>query len=97
MVMDFIREAVRGCHVELTTLIVPGENDTKEEIRELSGWIAGLDGLPNGKRGRDIPLHITRFFPRFQMLDRKATDVSLVYQLADAAREQLKFVYVGNC
>ena len=97
MVMDFIRRAVRGCHVELTTLIVPGENDTEEEIRELSAWIAGLDGLPNGKSGCDIPLHITRFFPRFQMLDRKATDISLVYRLADVAREQLEFVYVGNC
>lgn len=97
MVMDFIREAVRACHVELTTLIVPGENDTEEEIRALSSWIAGLKGLQSGKEGCSIPLHITRFFPRFHMLDRKPTDIPLVYRLADVAREQLKYVYVGNC
>ena len=42
MVMAFIREAVRRCHVELTTLVVPGENDSVEEMLELSGWIADL-------------------------------------------------------
>ena len=41
MTTNFIREAVKACHVELTTLIVPGENDTEEEMLELSGWIAG--------------------------------------------------------
>ena len=97
MVMEFIQEAVKRCHVELTTLIVPGENDTEDEIWALSHWIACLEGLPHGDTARDIPLHITRFFPRFHMLDRKATDISLVYRLADVAREQLRYVYVGNC
>ena len=45
MTMEFIREAVRRCHVELTTLIVPGENDTEEEILQLSEWIAGLQDV----------------------------------------------------
>ena len=97
MVMEFIQEAVKRCHVELTTLIVPGENDTVDEIRSLSHWIACLEGLPHGDTGRDIPLHITRFFPRFHMLDRKPTDVSLVYRLANVARAQLRYVFVGNC
>ena len=39
MAMDFISEAARHCHVELTTLIVPGENDTADEMRKLSSWI----------------------------------------------------------
>ena len=95
MVMDFITEAVRHCHVELTTLIVPGENDTPEEMRELCGWIASLDA--NGKKGTEIPLHISRFFPRFHMTDREATNVSLIYHLADIARERLTLVYTGNC
>ena len=97
MVMEFIQEAVKRCHVELTTLIVPGENDTVDEIRSLSHWIACLEVLPHGDTGRDIPLHITRFFPRFHMLDRKPTDVSLVYRLANVARAQLRYVFVGNC
>ena len=43
MVMNFISEAVKVCHVELTTLIIPGENDSEEEMRELSTWAAGLE------------------------------------------------------
>ena len=91
MVMDFIEEAVKSCHVELTTLIVPGENDTEDEIRELSLWVSQLEN------GKGIPLHLTRFFPRFHMQDRNATDIALVYRLADVARENLRYVYTGNC
>jgi len=77
--------------VELTTLIVPGENDSEDEMRTLSRWVAGL------KNGRNIPLHISRFFPRFHILDRPATDIGQVYRLADVAREALEVVFTGNC
>ena len=97
MVMDFIERAVKGCHVELTTLIVPGENDNEEEIREMTGWIAGLKSAEGEKVGAEIPLHVSRFFPRFRMTDRDATEVKKVYRLADTARERLKYVYTGNC
>ncbi len=74
-------------------LIVPGENDSPEEMRALSAWVAGLrDG-----GGAEIPLHISRFFPRFHMTDRPATDVAAVYRLAEVARERLRYVYTGNC
>lgn len=95
MTMAFIKEAVKHCHVELTTLIVPGENDSEDEIREMCSWIASL--TTNNGTGKDIPLHISRFFPRFNMQDRRATDVGLIYRLADIAREQLTYVYTGNC
>ena len=91
MTMAFIEEAVKHCHVELTTLIVPGENDSEDEIRRMAEWIAGLTN------GEEIPLHISRFFPRFRMTDRDATKVRLVYRLADVARERLRYVYTGNC
>ena len=91
MTMAFIEEAVKHCHVELTTLIVPGENDSEDEIRRMTEWIAGLTN------GEEIPLHISRFFPRFHMTDRDATKVRLVYRLADVARERLRYVYTGNC
>ena len=97
MVMDFIERAVKSCHVELTTLIVPGENDNEEEIREMTGWIAGLKNAEGEKVGAEIPLHVSRFFPRFRMTDRDATAVKKVYRLADTARERLKYVYTGNC
>ena len=81
--------AADRCHVEVTTLIVPGENDTEEEIRALSRWLASVS--PH------IPLHISRFFPRRRMADRTATPVETVYRLADVARERLRYVYTGNC
>ena len=88
-VMAFIEEAAKHCHVEVTELIIPDENDSEDEMRQLSGWIASLD--------RSIPLHISRFFPCFHMTDKDPTDVKLIYRLAEIAREQLEFVYTGNC
>ena len=97
MVMNFIEKAVKACHVELTTLIVPGENDSEDEIREMSRWVAGLTDADGKVIGEEIPLHISRFFPRFHMTDRDSTDVKKVYRLAEVAREKLKYVYTGNC
>ena len=93
-VKRFIERAVQFCHVEITTLIIPGENDSEEEITRISRWIASLKGKTDGK---DIPLHISRFFPRFRMTDKDATDVRMIYRLADAARKELNYVYTGNC
>lgn len=81
--------AAGHCHVEVTTLIVPGENDSEEEMRALSGWLASVSP--------DIPLHVSRFFPRHHMTDRPPTPVETVYRLAEVAREKLKYVYTGNC
>jgi len=86
---DEIARAAGACHVELTTLIVPGENDSPEEMEQEAMWI--------GSVGREIPLHVTRFFPRYHMTDREATDTAKVYDLADRARKYLKHVFVGNC
>ena len=92
-VITFIEAAVKTCHVELTTLIVPGENDSAEEMRELSRWVSRL----RNPDGDSIPLHISRFFPRFHMQDRKATDVRIIRHLAKIAGEALEHVYTGNC
>lgn len=94
MVMRFIERAAQSCHVELTTLIIPGENDSEEEMRQMCGWISDLKGVVPGE---EIPLHISRFFPRFHMTDRGPTSVALIYRLANVAREQLRYVYTGNC
>ena len=94
-VKEFIRLAAEAehCHVELTTLIVPGMNDAEEEMREACRWIASLAG----GAGRKIPLHVTRFFPQFRMSGGRPTPVRTVYRLADVARETLEYVYTGNC
>ena len=81
--------AAGQCHVEVTTLLVPGENDSVEGINALAQWLASVD--------RDIPLHLPRSYPRYRMMDRPPTPVERVYQLTDAAREYLTFVYTGNC
>ncbi len=81
--------AAERCHVEVTTLLVPGENDSVEEIRALAKWLASVRP--------DIPLHLSRFFPRYQMRDRLPTPVEQVYRLAEEARAWLAHVYTGNC
>lgn len=90
--MAFIEEAAEFCHVEITTLVVPGINDSIEEIESIAEWISGLN---NGK-GKDIPYHLSRFFPRFNMTDRPPTDEELIYSLVDAAGKRLNYVYAGN-
>ena len=92
MVKDFITGAVQSCHVELTTLIIPGENDSPQEMRELSAWVATLEKQFNKK----IPLHITRFFPAFKLTDREPTPVSTIMNLVEIAKENLEFVFSGN-
>ena len=88
----FIEMAVRSAHVELTSLIIPDENDTEEEMRELSSWVHELEI----KCDKHIPLHISRFFPRSNYSDRQPTDVRKILRLAEVAREKLKYVYEGN-
>lgn len=88
-VKRFIVRAAQDCHVELTTLIVPGENDSEEEMEREARWIASLD--------RKIPLHVTRFFPQYRMADKAPTPVERVYRLRDVAAQWLRYVYVGNC
>lgn len=88
-VKRFIKRAAPACHVELTTLIVPGENDSEGQMEQLAAWVAGVDDK--------IPLHVTRFFPRWKMTDRPSTKVETVCRLADVAGRRLKHVFTGNC
>ncbi|SKB58603.1 pyruvate formate lyase activating enzyme [Lachnospiraceae bacterium] len=87
-VKHFIKRAEGSCHIELTTLIIPHENDSHEEMDALSSWIASLNP--------EIPLHITRFFPMFQMTDRGPTDIGRMRELYDIASSHLKYVHLGN-
>ena len=88
-VLAFIQRAAKDCHVELTTLIVPGENDSEEEMEREAQWIASI--------APKIPLHVTRFFPRYRMQDREATDVGRILRLKVIAGRQLAYVCTGNC
>lgn len=81
--------ATSACHLEVTTLVVPGVNDTREEMEELATWLAQVNP--------GIVLHVTRFFPAWRKRDVGPTPVARVYELADVARAYLPYVYTGNC
>lgn len=78
----------RGTWVELTTLLVPGENDSEEEIRDMATWIAGVD--------RSIPWHVSRFHPDYKMMDHAPTPIATLFRAWEIGREAgLRYVYVG--
>lgn len=76
------------CHLELTYLLVPGENDDPEETEALARWVA--ENL-----GRDTPLHISRFFPRYKW-SGQPTPISALAQAREIAKTHLDHVFVGN-
>lgn len=75
-------------HLEVTTLVIPGLNDSSELMRSEAKWIA--DNL-----GPLVPLHISRYFPRY-MRDDPPTPLETIMKLYDVASEYLKYVYMGN-
>ena len=77
------------CHVEVTTLIVPQENDDPDELEATARWLAGVDDA--------IPYHLSRFFPCHHLLDREATSVAVIFDVVARAQKHLLFVYAGNC
>jgi pyruvate formate lyase activating enzyme len=81
--------ASHSCHVEVAALIIPGRNDSVHEMRRMAEWLAAID--------RSIPLHVSRFHPDWKCLDIPSTQVKTVYELAEAARDYLEYVYTGNC
>lgn len=87
-VKHFIKRAAECCHIEVTTLLIPGENDSQAEIEELSSWLSEIC--------RDIPLHLTRFFPMYRMTDREPTDIDKMRKLGTVALKHLKHVHLGN-
>jgi len=86
-VLHTIEISKEYCHIELTNLLIPGLNDSEEEIKEMVDWISSLDPK--------IPLHFSRYFPCYKM-NIETTPVSTLYKARDIAQKKLKYVYVGN-
>lgn len=79
-----------GMHIECVTNVIPGWNDSEENIRKTASWMR--DNL-----GDDTPWHITRFFPYARMQDVPPTPPETLDRSVAFAREEgLKFVYLGN-
>ncbi len=75
---------------EITTLLIPGENDSNEELEALSSWVADRLGV-------DVPLHFTAFHPDFRMRDIGPTPSATLTRARKIAREHgLRYVYTGN-
>jgi len=87
-VKDTIKRSARHCHVEVTTLIIPGWNDSVEETEEMTEWLASLSP--------DIPLHLSRFFPKYEMTDKPPTPLNTLIELKRTAERYLNNVYLGN-
>ncbi len=89
-VLDTIQDVHRrGIWLELTTLVIPGLNDSVEELRDIAGFIAGLS--------RDIPWHISAFYPAYQMNQVPPTSrAALVRAHEIGLAAGLRYVYVGN-
>jgi pyruvate formate lyase activating enzyme len=75
-------------HLEITSLIVPGINDSIVEFSELVKWIS--ENL-----GKNVPLHISRYFPRYK-ISSNATPVENMLEMANIASKILNYVYIGN-
>ncbi|MCX7732740.1 MAG: AmmeMemoRadiSam system radical SAM enzyme [candidate division WOR-3 bacterium] len=86
-VLNTIRQARGRCHIELTTLLIPGRNDSEAELEALTDFVAGL--------GRNTVLHFSRYFPRHKARESVTPEKTLL-QAAEIARKKLDYVYLGN-
>ena len=78
-----------GIWVEVTTLVIPGLNDSPEELKEIAEFIASV--------GKEIPWHISRFYPNYKMDNINATPLETLDMAYSLGKEAgLKYVYIGN-
>ena len=86
-VLKTIEIAAKHTHVEITTLIIDGVNSSEEEIEALTNWIGNIN--------REIPFHISKFFPHYKM-QIPQTSYNTLIKAKDIAKKYLDYVYIGN-
>lgn len=75
--------------IEITTLLIPGENDSDKELKQIAKFLAGIS--------KDIPWHVTKFHPDFKMLDKEGTSSKSLKRAYEIGKETgLSYVYIGN-
>ena len=89
-VLDTIERLKRaGVWIEVTTLIIPGHNDSVEELTEIAQFIKGV--------GPEIPWHVSAFHPTYQMMDRPRTAAEILLKAREIGLTAgLRYVYTGN-
>jgi pyruvate formate lyase activating enzyme len=80
--------ALPTCHLEVTTLVVPGLSDDAAQIEAIASWLAAIDA--------GIPYHLSRFFPHFRMVDAPPTPRCTMHHLQVVASHHLETVLLGN-
>ncbi len=92
--LKYVLESVETMHregiwVEVTTLVIPGQNDSEEELRELARWLKSLSA--------GIPWHISAFYPAYRMTDTPPTPRQTLHRAREIGIEEgLRYVYTGN-
>ncbi|HOQ39989.1 MAG TPA: AmmeMemoRadiSam system radical SAM enzyme [Fervidobacterium sp.] len=87
-VLNTIEHCVEsGVHVEVTTLVIPGENDSDEELEDEFKMLSDISD--------EIPLHLSRYHPAYRYT-KCSTDVEELKHLYELSRKYLKYVYLGN-
>jgi pyruvate formate lyase activating enzyme len=81
-----VETAMKHCHVEVTTLVIPNENE--DSIEGIAKWLSSID--------KSIPYHLSRFFPRYKYSGSTPTPPETMHKLYDIARKYLENVYIGN-
>jgi len=80
----------RGIHLEITTLIIPGKNDSEKELKQIAEFI-------KKELGKDVPWHVSRFFPTYKMAETMPTPREKIYRAVEIGKSVgLKYVYPGN-
>ena len=87
-VLETAKAAKQSAHVEITNLIVPGQNDSDADLTDLADWVAA-------HLGEDTPVHLSAYTPRYQ-LQAQATPVPTLERAFDVFSSRLRFVYIGN-
>jgi pyruvate formate lyase activating enzyme len=88
-VLETVRYAHKlGIHIELTYLLIPTYNDSKDEILKFVKWVAEIDN--------NIPVHFSRFHPDYKLTDVPVTPTETIEDAWQLAKESLNYVYIGN-
>jgi len=91
-VLDTIKYIAKQTDIwlEVTTLVVPGENDSEEELKKIAGFIAT-------EAGEDVPWHISRFVPQYKYMDSYPTPMETLEKAYEIGKNSgLRYVYLGN-
>ncbi|MBU0586182.1 AmmeMemoRadiSam system radical SAM enzyme [Candidatus Micrarchaeota archaeon] len=88
-VLQSIKLLNKTMHIEIINLVIPGMNDSEDELRALSKWVADLD--------KNIPIHFIGFYPSYKMMDTPATPLNALRKARELAIEEgIRYAYTGN-